>query len=170
MRSFILFVGALGALLSAPAAAHEPAIDFRGVDEALTTKPTKVMVAGSTHLGGNEAVTAETLTPLIDRLATFADWPDEPSGRARRKLASAFLAAGEPYSALVQWWRLPEKERKAGDGLGPASIKALERYASSMNENSSIAARLAAQLGLERVYAADDHSSDLVLADHGEAL
>ena len=98
------------------------------------------------------------------------DWPDTPEPNERRQLAAAFLAAGEPYSALVQWWRLDEGERRVGDGLGLASVAYLEKRATSMNESSQIAARLAARLGLERVFTADDHSSDLVLASYGDAL
>lgn len=102
--------------------------------------------------------------------SVLADWPKEPSEDGRRKLAAAFLAAGEPYSALVQWWRLEPKARREGDGLGPDSVQELERRARSMNENGQIGARLAVRLNLERVYSADDHSADLVLAEHGDAL
>lgn len=228
MREFFLLLSGLSALLSVPVMAQELALDLRGVDDALASEPTRVMVLGSTHLGGNESVTSDTLTPLIDRLADFdpqvitieavpgetcemmrsysseyqeairsycsnvepyrdesgmtaaqaanhirttlADWPEVPSASNRRRLAAAFLAAGEPYSALVQWWRLPENERSQGDGLGRDSVAALKRYAASMNENASIAARLAARLGLERVHSADDHSADLVYAGHGPEL
>lgn len=100
----------------------------------------------------------------------LTDWPEVPTADHRRKLAAAFLAAGEPYSALVQWWRLEESERRIGNGLGMASVAFLEGRAGSMNESTQIAARLAVRLGLERVFTADDHSSDLVLAPHGSAL
>ena len=100
----------------------------------------------------------------------FVDWPDTPSAVQRRELAAAFLATGEPYSALVQWWHLDEGERRVGDGLGMASVAFLEQRAASMNESTQIAARLAVRLGLERVFTADDHSSDLVLTPYGSAL
>lgn len=100
----------------------------------------------------------------------LTDWPEAPSAEQRRELAAAFLATGEPYSALVQWWRLNEDERRIGNGLGMASVAFLEGRAASMNESTQIAARLAARLGLERVFAADDHSSDIVLAPYGSAL
>ena len=70
VRHFLMFLSALGALLSMPVMA-QPALDLRGVDEALASEPTKVMVLGSAHLGGNENVTSDTLTPLIGRLANF---------------------------------------------------------------------------------------------------
>lgn len=228
MQRLGLLFAIFGVSLLVPAFAYEPAIDFRGVDEALTSEPTKVMVLGSSHLAQHDGLTPDDVTPLIDRLVTFApqvitieampgevcemmrtysseyqaaiqkycppvedyrtdsgmtaaqaanyirtsltDWPENPLSSDRRKLAAAFLASGEPYSALVQWWHLSEAERKQGDGLGARSVKALQKYANSMNENASIAARLAVQLGLQRVYTSDDHSSDLVLANHGGAL
>ncbi|WP_115365662.1 DUF5694 domain-containing protein [Alteripontixanthobacter maritimus] len=98
------------------------------------------------------------------------EWSERPEPNERRQLAAAFLAAGEPYSALVQWWRLDESERRIGDGLGLASVAFLEKRSASMNESSQIAARLAARLGLEQVFTADDHSSDRVLAPYGDAL
>lgn len=87
------------------------------------------------------------------------DWPDIPTAAERRELAAYFLASEEPVSALVQWLRLDETDRVAGDGLGPASVEAFNRFGQSMDESISIAARLAARLGLERVFYADDHGS-----------
>ena len=220
---------ALLAIASAfPAHAQVPAIDFRGVDEALTVEPTQVMVLGSAHLSAIDGAEPHHITPLLDRLATYdpqvitiegmpgetcemmrtypseysaaienycqdpapfraesgldaaeaaarvrmmlMGWPETPEPSERRQLAAAFLAAGEPYSALVQWWRLDESDRRIGDGLGLTSVAYLEKRATSMNESSQIAARLAARLGLERVFTADDHSSDFVLAPYGNAL
>ena len=89
------------------------------------------------------------------------DWPNTPTAVQRRQLAAAFLASAEPESALVQWLRLDNEDRVAGDGLGPLSVARLQRYRQSLNESSSIAARLAARRGLERVYYADDHGSYL---------
>ena len=65
----------------------------------------------------------------------LAAWPSTPTAADRRRLASIFLAAGERYSALVQWLRLPQAERQIG-------------------------AALAARLGLERIWSVDDHSAD----------
>ena len=98
------------------------------------------------------------------------DWPAEPSASQRRELVAAFLAAAEPWSALVQWWRLDEGERRQGDGLGEKSVSFLTKLAGAMNESGQIGARLAARLKLERVFAADDHSSDIVIANEGSAL
>nr|WP_313415902.1 DUF5694 domain-containing protein [Brevundimonas diminuta] len=47
----------------------------------------------------------------VERL--LAAWPEAPTAAERRRLAALLLAAGEPTSALVQWLRLPEGERKA---------------------------------------------------------
>ena len=100
----------------------------------------------------------------------LADWPDAPSFADRRKLAALFEAAGEPYSALVQWFRLPSEERTAADGIDETVLAALNKRAGQMNENVSVAARLAARLGHERVFAADDRSADDILAGYGDAF
>lgn len=92
--------------------------------------------------------------------AAFKTWPARPTPAQRRRLASVFLAAGEPASALVQWWQLPESERHAGDGLDDALVQALHKREASANENYQIAARLASRLGLQRIHAVDDHTGD----------
>ena len=51
----------------------------------------------------------------------LADWPQEAAPAMRRRLAAVFLASGEPASAVVQWLRLPEEERKA-DGILTAEL------------------------------------------------
>jgi len=100
-------------------------------------------------------------------------WPAAPTAAQRRSLASLFMAAGEPVSALVQWLRLPVAERQAGDGLNGALVDALKKLQARPDEASLIAAPLAAKLGLERVYAMDDHTADTADGDekaYGEAM
>jgi len=103
----------------------------------------------------------------------LASWPAEPSAAQRRHLAALFLAGGESASAVVQWLRLPESERHAGDGLDEVLAERLRKLATRRDESYLIGACLAAKLGHERVYAMDDHSSDIVIADekaYGEAV
>lgn len=95
----------------------------------------------------------------------LAAWPATPSAADRRRLAALFLAGGEGASALVQWLRLPESERQAGDGLDPTLVARLETLRTRHDESLLIAAALAARLGLERVYAMDDHTADAPVAD-----
>lgn len=83
----------------------------------------------------------------------------------RRRLAGLFVAAAEPLSAAVQWMRLPAAERVGADGISPALAKQVTLWAGLRNEMSSVAARLAADLGLERVYGAGDHLSDVAQPD-----
>jgi hypothetical protein len=97
-------------------------------------------------------------TAEVDR--TLAAWPADPAPAQRRHLAMLFLAANDRASATVQWLRLPGSERHAGDGLTQEMVDIILRKGKSLNENYTIAAALAAQLGLERVYPADDHSAD----------
>ncbi|WP_082576446.1 DUF5694 domain-containing protein [Lysobacter sp. Root604] len=101
---------------------------------------------------------------------TLKQWPAAPTPAQRRRLASLFLAADDRNSALVQWWQLPESERRVGDGLDDALVAMLEKAALSNNENASIAARLAARLGLQRVHAVDDHTGDNVDVSDVEAF
>lgn len=85
------------------------------------------------------------------------------SAAQRRQLAGLFVAAAEPFSATVQWLRLAPADRVAADGVSPALARQLGRFVGLRNEMSSMAARLAADLGLERVYGVGDHSSDVAL-------
>ncbi|GAB3461813.1 DUF5694 domain-containing protein [Massilia terrae] len=105
--------------------------------------------------------------------AMLAHWPVAPTSAQRRKLASHFLAGGEPASALVQWLRLPEAERHAGDGLDASLVALLEKFHTWHKEDGLIAAPLAARLGLERVVPMDDQSENLPVDDekaYGDAI
>ncbi|WP_342645455.1 DUF5694 domain-containing protein [Mucilaginibacter sp. CSA2-8R] len=84
----------------------------------------------------------------------------------RRRLAALFVAAAEPFSATVQWMRLGAGDRIAQDGISASLAKRLTRFAELRSELSSIAARVAADVGLERVYGAGDHASDVALPDN----
>jgi hypothetical protein len=90
----------------------------------------------------------------------LAAWPSSPTAAQRRHLAMLFIAANDRASAMVQWLRLPASERHEGDGLTAEMVPMLERKGKKLNENYTIAAALAAKLGLERVYAVDDHTAD----------
>jgi hypothetical protein len=90
----------------------------------------------------------------------LASWPAAPTPAERRRLAMLFLAAHDRPSATVQWLRLPEAERRAGDGLTPEMVEFIERKGLPPNENYAIGSALAARLGLERVYPVDDHIAD----------
>jgi len=85
----------------------------------------------------------------------------ELTAAERRRLAGLFVAAAEPLSAAVQWMRLPSAEHIGADGISPALAKQVNLWVNLRNEMSSMAARLAADLGLERVYGAGDHLSDV---------
>lgn len=94
----------------------------------------------------------------VERL--LAAWPATPSSAERRHLAALFLAAGEPGSASVQWLRLPQAERRAGDGVNAELAAYLDKRLARRNETTQIAAVLAARLGLDRLWSVDDHSAD----------
>jgi len=106
---------------------------------------------------------------IAEYTKTLRDWPAQPSAAQRRRLAAAFLAGGEHPSALVQWLQLPAEEQHAGDGLDATLVARLQKLSGSNNESYSIAARLAAKLGLTRVYATDDHTGDNVQIDDEKA-
>ncbi len=90
----------------------------------------------------------------------LAHWPSAPTPAQRRHLAAVWLAAGERNSALVQWLRLPADQRIAADGMSAALVSYLDGYMQRRGESVVIAAKLAAQLGLERLWAVDDHTAD----------
>lgn len=112
-------------------------------------------------------LTVPAATAEAERL--LASWPQTPTAAERRRLAALFLAGGEQTSALVQWLRLPESERHPGDGLDDTLVARLNTLRERNNENSLISAVLAARLGLERVYAMDDHTADAPVADEEAA-
>jgi hypothetical protein len=91
---------------------------------------------------------------------TLAAWPAAPTPEQRRRLAALFVAAGDPNSALVQWWRLAPAERIADASISGLLARELDAFAARRNENHLIAARLAVRLGLERVNPTDDQSDD----------
>ncbi|WP_313919222.1 DUF5694 domain-containing protein [Tahibacter sp.] len=111
----------------------------------------------------------EVPAAIAEYRKTLRDWPAKPTPAQRRRLSANFLAAGEHASALVQWLQLPASERHAGDGLDTALVARLEKLAVSNNESYSVGARLAARLGLQRVYAVDDHTGDNVHVGDSEA-
>ena len=241
MKHWIL--GFLTALLAVSCTASEqsytpsdqnytPAFDpsqFKGPQEGIQNQ---VLVLGTAHLSNMpETFKTDTLTPLMDRLATWAphiitienlsgpqchymraypdrykesveyycwdpapaqaatgldipaataeitkvlaSWPDNPTAAQRRKLASLFLANADRASALVQWLRLPESERHMGDGLDDTLVRELNKVRDRRSESYSIAAHLAARLGLERVHPIDDHTADFPSPDpkaYGDAI
>ncbi|MGO1540154.1 MAG: DUF5694 domain-containing protein [Luteimonas sp.] len=111
--------------------------------------------------GPAQAATGLDVPAAIGRMhELLRRWPEAPEPSQRRELASVYLAAGEPTSALAQWLQLDEGERRAGDGLDDALVAMLDERMQHIDEGSLIAARLAARLGLERVHATDDHTGD----------
>ena len=90
----------------------------------------------------------------------LAEWPKAPTAAQRRRLAAVFLAAGESSSAVVQWLRLPREERRASDSLTPELVQFLDTRMARRNEAGLVAGVLAARLGLERLWAVDDHTAD----------
>jgi hypothetical protein len=99
-----------------------------------------------------------TATAQADKL--LVTWSAAPTAAQRRHLAALFLAAGDRNSAMVQWLRLPESERRAGDGLDDALAAFMRTTEGRRDESILVAARLAARLGHERVYPMDDHTAD----------
>jgi len=94
---------------------------------------------------------------------TLAAWPASPTAAERRRLTALFIASGDPWSALVQWWKLEPSERIADDNISRLLVEQLATYdtPARRNENHLIASRLAVRLGHERVYGMDDQSDDV---------
>ena len=121
-------------------------------------------VYGDDYCASTEAARVATGLEIPAAIAavntTLAAWPSKPAPADRRHLAALFLAAGERPSAYVQWLQLPPGEQRTGDGLDDALVQMLKALETRNNESYQIAARLAARLGLERVYPVDDHTGD----------
>ena len=140
--------------------------------EAMRTFPDLYADTVDQYCWDPSSIRAKTRLSVGDGLRevrkTLATWPAQPTASQRRHLAMLFLAAGDRPSAAVQWLRLPPAERVAGDSLDEAMVAILERKGKKLNESVDVAAVVAARLGLERVYAVDDHSSDAALVDEGK--
>ena len=95
--------------------------------------------------------------------------PERPPAE-RRRLATLFLAIGEPDSALVQWLRLPLDQRRSDDVLTSPLVEYLEKRVRRMSEDTIIAAPLAARLGHERIYPVDDHTGDTATGPYDDAI
>ncbi len=93
---------------------------------------------------------------------TLASWSANPSAAERRKLAATFLAANDRPSALVQWLQIPAAEQREGDGIDAALLAILDKTSKKPNETILIGVALAVRLGLNRVYAVDDHTADSI--------
>lgn len=101
---------------------------------------------------------------------TLAAWPEHPTPAQRRRLIALFAAANDRASMMVQWLQLPAAERRIGDTLDAGVLAQMEKIAQSKNENTLIGATLAARLGLQRVYAVDDHTADGISVKAGPRL
>jgi hypothetical protein len=97
-------------------------------------------------------------------------WPAAPTPSQRRRLAVLFLASGDQPSARVQWLQLPLEERIKADGIGDSALALLKREGAKPNETDEIGVALAVRLGLQRVYAVDDHTSDSIQAAAPQGL
>lgn len=96
--------------------------------------------------------------------------PLQPTASQRRELVALFLAANNRASAYAQWLQLPVAERHEGDGMDASLVKLMAEIASRKNESYMIAAQLAAQLGLQRVYQVDNHTGDSISIEDGKAF
>ena len=118
-----------------------------------------------------EKATGLTVSAAMEQIEkTLANWPAQPSASQRRQLAAYFLAANDRPSARVQWLQIPESERKTGDGIDEALLKIVTRADAKPSEVYDIAVALAARLGLNRVYAVDDHTADSIQGLAGPEL
>ncbi len=118
-----------------------------------------------------EKATGLTVPAAMEQIEkTLASWPEKPSATQRRQLAAYFLAANDRPSARVQWLQLPTDERKTGDGIDDALLKIVTRDGAKSNETYDVAVVLAARLGLQRVYAVDDHTADSIQGMAGPGL
>jgi hypothetical protein len=116
------------------------------------------------------ATTLDVPAAIAEVATTLSAWPAKPTASERRHLAALFLAAHDPASAYVQWLRLDDDERRAGDGLDSTLVAMLRGLEARKNEDIQIGARLAARLNLQRLYPIDDHTGDAVVVADGKAF
>lgn len=131
---------------------------FRSIHgDAATTYGNRLMMVAA---AGSAGTGLDMPQAEAEARRLLAEWPATPTPAQRRRLAAVFAAAGDHYSALVQWWRLDPAERRAGDGVNATLAAQLDEYERRRNENHYIGVRLAARLGLERVFPTDAQDDD----------
>lgn len=121
------------------------------------------------------AIALEGLEMTVPQAAVAAEAAldaiaDDSGASERRRLAALLYGAGEPWSAALQWSKLPPDARTAADGVSEPLRAKLDEMQSSRNENNLIGIALARRLGLESLVAMDDHSADLIQARAPETL
>jgi hypothetical protein len=121
----------------------------------------------SKAIQASEIPFVQARTEVEARLKT---WPASPTPSQRRRLAVLFLASGDESSARVQWLQLSASERIKADGINDGLLTLLKRESAKPNETDEIGVVLAARLGLQRIYAVDDHTSDSIQAAAPEGL
>jgi len=77
----------------------------------------------------------------------------------RRALVAASLAAYDYQTAVLHWAHLDPSARESGQGVDEDSVDALNKALGASNEAIQIGVRLAAELGLQRIYQIDDQLS-----------
>ena len=123
---------------------------------------------GTEEAGKATGFTVPAAMSEVEKL--LATWPANPTAKQRRHLASLFLAAGDRPSAGVQWLQLAPSERTIGDGIDESLLKIVTQSGRKPNETFDLAVMLAARLGINRVYAVDDHTADSIQGLAGPEL
>jgi len=93
----------------------------------------------------------------------WAEYTPEMTPPERRAFAALLYAAGEPYTATLQWSLLPPEERTAADGVSEALRDNLTKRMDRANERMSIAAEIARRVGVAQLHSMDDRLADDVL-------
>lgn len=102
---------------------------------------------------------------LRKRLSTL---PEKLAPEDRRQLVALFAAAGDPLSALVQWWQLPDDARIPADGISKRLVTMLNELGNLKNEGVTVATRLAVGLGLVRLYPMDAQDDDIFTEEEAD--
>lgn len=127
--------------------------------DAATSYGSRLMVISAAGSVGTGLGMAEAEAEVRRQLVA---WPAAPTPVQRRRLAALLATAGDPYSALVQWWRLDPSERLTKDGITATLMAQLDELGRRRNENNLIGSRLAARLGLDRVHAIDEQDDNVL--------
>lgn len=168
----------LAPLLDRLAAFKPDAITHEGISgeqcDVLKRQEQRYAGAYALYCWGTEEAAKATGLDVAEAMAkveeTLTTWTDSPTPAQRRRLALLFLAANDRQSAQVQWLQLPLSERVERDGVDAALLTLLTRPGTQRNEAYDIAVALAIRLGLQRVYAVDDHTADSIQTLAGPAF
>ena len=116
-----------------------------------------------------QAVLGITDVSAENEMARWSGSPAEQTTQERRRRMLTALAAYEMETALL-YWRALGRPAETDEGFTAASLAAMQRFDTSMNERVSVGVALVERLGLPRLWSVDSHFGDVLFPTFADDL